>query len=244
MEVHHHSHHGKKKWTEYFWEFFMLFLAVTLGFFVENQREHYIEHNREIQYIRSFIEDLKKDTINANRVLQSNFKNYKGIDSLMAAVRDPMAIDHPENIYKYAGYLAEYIPMVPNKRTIQQLKNSGGLRLIRKQIASDVIMEYDGFVQLVEFQGNEVIAQLNRLEDIESMIIDRAILFPVEFDTSLISIPKQKKLFTNDRRHLDTYFNQIFKRKSLGMTYNGLLLELKEMAGKVILLLKREYHLK
>ena len=31
----------------------MLFLAVTLGFFVENQREHYVEHLREKQYAKS-----------------------------------------------------------------------------------------------------------------------------------------------------------------------------------------------
>ena len=35
MEVHSHTHTPRKKWTHYFWEFFMLFLAVTLGFFVE-----------------------------------------------------------------------------------------------------------------------------------------------------------------------------------------------------------------
>ena len=47
MEVHTHTHTARKKWTHYFWEFLMLFLAVTLGFFVENQREHLIEHGRE-----------------------------------------------------------------------------------------------------------------------------------------------------------------------------------------------------
>ena len=51
MEVHAHTHTARKKWTHYFWEFFMLFLAVLLGFFVENQREHYIEHKREVEYI-------------------------------------------------------------------------------------------------------------------------------------------------------------------------------------------------
>ena len=39
MEVHHHAHTPRKKWTHYFWEFFMLFLAVNCGFFVENQRD-------------------------------------------------------------------------------------------------------------------------------------------------------------------------------------------------------------
>jgi hypothetical protein len=58
MEVHHHAHtsdpglhRGRKKWTHYFWEFFMLFMAVTLGFFVENQREHYVGYIREKQYM-------------------------------------------------------------------------------------------------------------------------------------------------------------------------------------------------
>jgi hypothetical protein len=43
MEVHAHTHTPRKKWTHYFWEFFMLFLAVTLGFLVENWREHFVE---------------------------------------------------------------------------------------------------------------------------------------------------------------------------------------------------------
>ena len=62
MEVH-HPHHPthKKKWSEYITEFIMLFAAVTLGFFAENQREHYIEGQREIQYMESLIEDLAKD---------------------------------------------------------------------------------------------------------------------------------------------------------------------------------------
>jgi hypothetical protein len=38
MEVHKHPHHvtHKKKWGEYLLEFFMLFLAVFLGFVAEN----------------------------------------------------------------------------------------------------------------------------------------------------------------------------------------------------------------
>ena len=60
MEVHTHTHTPRKKWTHYFWEFFMLFLAVTLGFFVENQREHLVEHRREKQYIRSMIDTFSR----------------------------------------------------------------------------------------------------------------------------------------------------------------------------------------
>ncbi|HUS01687.1 MAG TPA: hypothetical protein VMY77_08170 [Chitinophagaceae bacterium] len=64
MEVHKHPHHvtHKKKWTEYLLEFFMLFLAVFLGFVAENVREHLSERKREKEYIISIIEDLKMDS--------------------------------------------------------------------------------------------------------------------------------------------------------------------------------------
>ena len=71
MEVHHHSHTERKKWTHYLWEFLMLFLAVTLGFFVENQREHYVENKREKKYIQSFYEDLTADERDLNQTLIS-----------------------------------------------------------------------------------------------------------------------------------------------------------------------------
>ena len=55
MEVHKHPHHvmHSKKWGEYLLEFFMLFLAVFLGFVAENYREHLINKEHEHQYIVS-----------------------------------------------------------------------------------------------------------------------------------------------------------------------------------------------
>ena len=47
MEVHHHPHVEKKNFKEYFLEFLMIFLAVTLGFFAENIREHLLIMRRE-----------------------------------------------------------------------------------------------------------------------------------------------------------------------------------------------------
>jgi len=42
MEVHQHAHTPRKKWTHYFWEFLMLFLAVFCGFLAEYKLEHTI----------------------------------------------------------------------------------------------------------------------------------------------------------------------------------------------------------
>lgn len=64
MEVHHPHHPAhKKKWSEYMLEFFMLFTAVTLGFFAENVRENLSDREKEKAIIESLKEDLIKDTV-------------------------------------------------------------------------------------------------------------------------------------------------------------------------------------
>ena len=54
MEVHHHAHHdhGKKTWKSYFWEFFMLFLAVFCGFMAEVQVNIILSINESISICR------------------------------------------------------------------------------------------------------------------------------------------------------------------------------------------------
>src|SRR5678815_3658240 len=75
MEVHHHSHTvpiaiGRKKFTHYLWEFLMLFLAVFCGFLAENQREHMVEHQREKDFMKSMLEDLRTDSIKLTLIVE------------------------------------------------------------------------------------------------------------------------------------------------------------------------------
>src|SRR5712675_899703 len=94
MEVHAHSHtvhpdshRGRKKWTQYLWEFLMLFLAVFCGFLAENLREHSVEHQREKQYARSLYEDIKSDTAAlTNSIADCNYVTTR-IDSFRTMVQ-------------------------------------------------------------------------------------------------------------------------------------------------------------
>jgi hypothetical protein len=72
MEVHHHLHTARKRWTHYFWEFLMLFLAVFCGFLAENFREHQVEKYRGKQYVYSFYRDLKTYTATFSRMVKWN----------------------------------------------------------------------------------------------------------------------------------------------------------------------------
>ncbi|HEY1871477.1 MAG TPA: hypothetical protein VGG71_10485, partial [Chitinophagaceae bacterium] len=148
MEVHKHPHHvtHKKKWGEYFLEFLMIFFAVTLGFVAENIRENIAERSRENEYIKSMIEDLRNDTLNLAWLGQVDDSINHSIDTILLYYNDfgnssNLALNR--NIYSLLGYPV----FTYTDRTIQQLKNSGGMRLIKNRTAADEITRYDNNVR-------------------------------------------------------------------------------------------------
>ena len=157
MEVQKHPHHvtHKKKWGEYLLEFIMLFLAVFLGFVAENVRERIVEHNIEKEYIHSLVEDLKSDTLQSNEILMLLNSRSAGVDSVITALSSPGIIENSNNAYRLWSKNIGFPDFISNDRTIQQLKNSGGLRLIRNKAVSDRIMEYDHLIR--NFNGLSVV---------------------------------------------------------------------------------------
>jgi len=144
MEVHAHSHTERKKWTHYFWEFLMLFLAVFCGFLAENQREHMVEHQREKQYMESLLRDLAADTTVLGNGIPLKLKRISAIDSVFQFFNQ-----HPD-AKTISGQLFRTIRrtnfdarFIRNAITINQLKNAGGMRLIRNKQVSDSISSYD-----------------------------------------------------------------------------------------------------
>ena len=50
----------------------MLFIAVFCGFLAELQLEHKIEKNKEIDYMKGIVENLKYDIIRCDKNTQNN----------------------------------------------------------------------------------------------------------------------------------------------------------------------------
>ena len=148
MEVHHHTHTARKKWNHYLWEFLMLFLAVFAGFLAENQREHFIEHQREKSFMSSMIKDLEADTATFRLMTQTYTEVTQHADSLIKLLSDVSTLEkNAQTIYNHQIYLHNYFKLIYSDRTIQQLKNGGNFRLIRNKKVSDNIISYDGLVR-------------------------------------------------------------------------------------------------
>jgi len=150
MEVHAHTHTPRKKWTHYFWEFLMLFLAVFCGFMAENQREHMIEHKREKQFVTSLINDLRLDMAWLDTVANSASTKIQNIDSVLLVLTEQNKNDIPVKTYQYLRRAEIQVMFFPNNGTITQLKKSGGMRLIRKRIAVDSMENYDRLIRRLE----------------------------------------------------------------------------------------------
>jgi hypothetical protein len=141
MEVHAHTHTPRKKWTHFFWEFLMLFLAVSLGAYVENLRESNL-HKKEVKtHINSLVSDLQTDILLLESGIDRN--NYGGqmADSLIEMLHSD--ITNTSAIYVAARTVTANLGYnYTNSKSFDQMKSSGLLRYIKPNNLLDSIGSY------------------------------------------------------------------------------------------------------
>lgn len=246
MEVHHHHPAPKKEkhFKHYLFEFLMLFLAVSAGFLVENQREHYIENKREKIFIKSFVQDLKQDTANINSNTQ--LRNFKIliIDSLIKLLNNPDPNHDGQSAYYYGRRVTRSTLFQSNDRTIKQLKNSGGLRLIRNQRASDTIMEYDQSIDYINYlQYSREIQELNSIYPLLAKLYDGNVLETMINGMDINRPTGNPHLRTTDKNILLDLIYFLHQYKSTSIVIIARLQTLKQTATETLQFLQKEYRL-
>jgi hypothetical protein len=148
MEVH-HAHHPthKKKISEYFLEFFMLFFAVTLGFFAENYREHSIIEHRMQENYAAIIVDLEQDNLKIDSIFIEG-KNGINLITLShvlykyktGAFSEKELLDSIYNIKTIPGYTTLFV----NNTTFKNMQSSGLLSYVdNKELKTDLSYYYE-----------------------------------------------------------------------------------------------------
>jgi hypothetical protein len=252
MEVHHHSHTSRKKWTHYLWEFLMLFLAVFCGFLAENMRERFVEEHRAKEYAKTLVEDLRKDTIELQDVIREQKIILASIDSIGFIIQHEMSGSKVPGRFYYFCNTANIAPVVSwNKATLIQLTQSGNLRYFTNTELINKISYY--YVQ------SDYITNLaeNDREKREKSIEIRNRILNYNYFTSYSSfgsinwlkIPdsmmkRQLTLENTDKKLLNEFANSLESRKRV------LLLLLERVyphviadATDLIQILQKEYHI-
>lgn len=220
MEILHHAqHNGKKNWKSYFWEFLMLFLAVTLGFFFENQREHYIENLRAKEFSNSLIQDLENDIIAIQRQTKTASIFIGLADSLINLSPTQLEGRAAAQFSFYTRFMYWTGSIIWNRATFEQIKNSGSLRYFKNQQLLEKLMKYDGVINKIEMEaynhqvrGNLLVNHINQiLEPAYHQKLSKYFLF--SYDT--ISKNTMESLFPADPESLENKRSEI--REMLNM---------------------------
>ena len=247
MEVHKHPHHvtHKKKWGEYFLEFLMLFLAVFLGFVAENIREGIQEKHKEKQFMQSLIKDLALDTSELFKANNFRIQKIRVLDSIINILAVQNSPRVPLLVYSLSKKFYGSRNFFQNSGTLDQLKNSGGLRLINNRRIVDSIEAYDQQVRRMgkrdDYEGeafvyNSRIGQ--KLFDVRSVI---KILGPSDNINTISDSSLSIKL---NLAYLDEYLNNLMNYEFLIKNNLGVFETNKQTASNLIKLIKKEYHLK
>ncbi len=244
MEVHHHSHTSRKKWTHYFWEFLMLFLAVFCGFLAEYQLEHKIEKDREKTYMQNMLDDLKADTAIYSDYAARNAVVRDLVDTIMVLMKSADRRKHISKLAYSARILtAKWKQIAMVKRTFEDMKSSGHLRLIRnKEVAGKVSSYYSSLSELDTYNDVGMIWSNNYAQAMAKL-----------FDgAALLKIIKEKKevpltgdaLISEDKiaiNELLTSAGYFYGALSLN---NNVAADRKNNAVQLIELIKEKYRLK
>jgi hypothetical protein len=255
MEVHHHSHghaHGRKTWKNYFWEFMMLFLAVFCGFLAEYYLEHRIEKERGKQFIESFYNDLKTDTARISYHALFDEEKIRMInnldhcyDALLHNINDASCM---LELIKYSSVNR---PFVRTERTLKQLANAGGFRLLHTEDADSIVAYDKNFNDFQDFQStvfqeaqNNVRNTFNTLGSFKANVPmfkpEKGKTINTEsFSSEAVKYPI---LFSGDKNLLNKYFNELLLYYRVTYNHRNMLLALKAQQSRMIDYFRTKYH--
>ncbi len=177
MEVHHHPHVEKKGLKEYFLEFLMIFLAVTLGFFAESLREHIVDKAREREYIKSFHTDLQSDQRDLPELINAiNEQQLKPGESLPVLLGRATLTTEADSIYFFfRSFIRQQgIKAFITDKTIEEIKNAGEMRLITNKQIADSLVNYYKEIVMIDYLQQTLLGFKAKLIDNLPLILKNA----------------------------------------------------------------------
>lgn len=245
MEVHHHSHTARKDWTHYFWEFLMLFLAVFCGFLAEYALEHKIENDREKQYIKSFVEDLETDAKSLQGRIDYCDLTIRRADSLIEIFRDPNLAKRAVDVYYFLRWMHRSDFFSVNDRTIVQLRNAGGMRLVSDKSVADSMSSYYKEVENIKFIYEEQVEWRRALRPNFSRLLNGVDWGKaIDEENLVIRSSEPLQLRSTDPDLVNGYILTLNNIKGINMGIKRRMQNLIARGNLIKVFVRKEYHLK
>jgi hypothetical protein len=252
MEVHKHPHHvtHKKKFGEYLLEFFMLFLAVFLGFVAENIRENISKHETERRLMEMVGEDLRLDESKLDSVIIINQTIFDKMDTMRGLVYAATHAPLPDSSIKKMYYFFRFYSLnvrryLGTPRTLNLFNKNDAFNSLRKQNVSDSIGEYFDLEARSQTQWDAFRTYQFSAYDVGETIFNTELLennSKREEENSFMLATQKFELMTSEKKTLLLYANKLYVAAGVYSGYINRLKLLKQRAASLVALIKKEYH--
>ena len=224
-----------QKISNRFWEFLMLFIAITLGFFVENYREGLADREKESEIIKSFINDLNTDIKELEVAINRREIREIRVDSVIYIFNNGLENKYGKDLYYYARYLSRPFVFWANNTTVEQLKYSGNFILIKNQKLIDNLLDYnDNYVfinyirQREEYLVRRLFDQINEIFD--PKVFDEMNVYDIEF----VYPSGNPKINSNSEKAIKELMSNLHYIKTVNLGQLGLFREHQKRAKQIL----------
>ncbi len=260
MEVHHHPTVEKKNFKEYFLEFLMIFLAVTMGFFAESLRERVNDNSKEHEYISALKKDLATDTINLMTWMRAFNSRMNEYDTVINMLRNPANIADGAKLYYMSRITTRGTVFEDNDNTMIQLNISGNFRLIHNKTSAEKIVTYqndiDDYKRINEYDSYEARALYQPQSKLFDAFVFNDMSKRIEDSTltgsnsllggfrNVFKMPVgDPQLLTQDKEKINDFVYFLHQRRSTFGAEILILYKQKQDAAALIDTINKEYHL-
>jgi hypothetical protein len=186
--------------------------------------------------VAALVNNLKDDTAMFHEIIKANKEKFDTLGLLMGlAHRDMGDSANRRLLYKYARKIGYYSEFRGNDATLLQLKNSGGLRYIRRAHASDSIANYA--VQITYVYS----AELAYVQGTQAAI--DAAQEVIDFQLAPDGGPEKWPVFIKEPHQWLVFFNRIYVEQGWTKNYIGNMEERLPLAERLLVFLQKEYDL-
>jgi hypothetical protein len=213
-------HNEFKKWKEYFLEFLMIFLAVTMGFFAENIREGVSDKEKERKYMESMLVDLKRDTAEITQITSLQKSLVRKMDSALSIPTERLHnIGAQDTFYHYFVYFYGWNWFFTRyDNTLVQLKNAGGFSILKNQPVIESISNLNLIYErdLIFITEHFYVPRWQRLDEFAMQLISLPEI-PLDYNDPGYNtyLPHKEILLRYDRASLEQLYSFIRFEKAI-----------------------------
>lgn len=226
----------------------MLFAAVTLGFFAENLREHYVDRVHERDYLAKIAQDLRTDISAMEKFTELEQARFGAGQRLLELYNSGEFRQATAEFYLQCRVVMLHSSFMHTNSGFIQMLHSGRIRLIRSQKINDSIQSYESAVE--RYRDIQTLNDV-QMEDLRRCAAD-------VFDTRVVNtmlVPDRKPLdlltyyrrpagnpalMTDDEKVINRMMQFVFTTHNLEGIRQSRLRDLREAATALVEMIERQ----